>query len=44
MYPADLIKPMRQDLVTAGFEELYTAEAVEKAINGAGTDQLQNLV
>jgi putative YphP/YqiW family bacilliredoxin len=37
MYPADLIKPMRQDLVTAGFEELYTAEAVEKAINGAGT-------
>lgn len=37
MYPADLIKPMRQDLVTAGFEELHTAEAVEKAINGAGT-------
>jgi putative YphP/YqiW family bacilliredoxin len=28
---------MRQDLVTAGFEELHTAEAVEKAINAAGT-------
>jgi putative YphP/YqiW family bacilliredoxin len=37
MYPAELIKPMRQDLVTAGFEELHTAEAVEKAINAAGT-------
>ncbi len=37
MYPAELVKPMRQDLATAGFEELYTAEAVEKAINAEGT-------
>lgn len=37
MYPAELIKPMRQDLVAAGFEELHTAEAVEKAINAEGT-------
>lgn len=28
---------MREDLSTAGFEELYTAEEVEKAINGDGT-------
>jgi len=37
MYPAELVKPMRQDLASAGFEELYTAEAVEKAINKEGT-------
>ncbi|MGB5667463.1 MAG: BrxA/BrxB family bacilliredoxin [Maribacter sp.] len=37
MYPAELVKPMRDDLALAGFEELYTAEAVEKAINKEGT-------
>jgi putative YphP/YqiW family bacilliredoxin len=37
MYPAELVKPMRDDLATAGFEELYTAEAVEKAIKKDGT-------
>ncbi|NHF60465.1 BrxA/BrxB family bacilliredoxin [Flavobacteriaceae bacterium TP-CH-4] len=37
MYPAELVKPMRDDLAMAGFEELYTAEAVEKAINQDGT-------
>ncbi|WP_372944889.1 BrxA/BrxB family bacilliredoxin [Muriicola sp.] len=37
MYPAELIKPMRDDLASAGFEELFTAEAVEKAINKEGT-------
>ena len=37
MYPAELVKPMREDLSTAGFEELFTAEAVEKAINQEGT-------
>ncbi|WP_430907302.1 BrxA/BrxB family bacilliredoxin [Maribacter sp. 2-571] len=37
MYPAELVKPMREDLATAGFEELYTAEAVEKAISQEGT-------
>ena len=35
MYPAELIKPMRDDLASAGFEELFTAESVEKAINKA---------
>ena len=37
MYPAELVKPMREDLASAGFEELYTAEGVEKAINQDGT-------
>ncbi|MEX0275503.1 MAG: BrxA/BrxB family bacilliredoxin [Flavobacteriaceae bacterium] len=37
MYPEELVKPMREDLAVAGFEELYTADAVEKAINQDGT-------
>ena len=37
MYPAELVKPMREDLASAGFEELYTADAVESAINEDGT-------
>src|SRR6056297_3121611 len=37
MYPAELVKPMRQDLASAGFEELYTSEDVEKALNQNGT-------
>lgn len=37
MYPAELVKPMREDLAMAGFEELFTAEAVEAAINQPGT-------
>mgnify|MGYP002396557344 FL=1 len=37
MYPAELVKPMREDLASAGFEELYTAEAVESAIKQDGT-------
>ncbi|PIB28603.1 BrxA/BrxB family bacilliredoxin [Maribacter sp. 4G9] len=37
MYPAELVKPMRDDLASAGFEELYTAEAVENAIKQQGT-------
>ncbi|NKI26721.1 BrxA/BrxB family bacilliredoxin [Arenibacter sp. 6A1] len=37
MYPAELVKPMRQDLASAGFEELYTADAVEAAISKEGT-------
>ncbi len=37
MYPAELVKPMRDDLANAGFEELYTAEAVANAINKEGT-------
>lgn len=37
MYPAELVKPMREDLASAGFEELYTAESVENAIKQDGT-------
>ena len=37
MYPAELVKPMREDLASAGFEELYTAEAVKDAISQPGT-------
>ena len=32
MYPAELVKPMREDLTKVGFEELHTAEAVEAQI------------
>jgi len=37
MYPAELVKPMREDLASAGFEELHTAEAVAAAIKKEGT-------
>ena len=40
MYPAELVKPMRDDLANAGFEELYTAEAVENAIKQEGTTRV----
>ncbi len=37
MYPAELVKPMREDLTNVGFEELLTAEAVETALAKTGT-------
>ena len=37
MYPEELVKPMRADLSSVGFEELYTADAVENAIKQQGT-------
>ena len=37
MYPAELVKPMREDLTKVGFEELQTAEAVEAALAKEGT-------
>ena len=37
MYPAELVKPMREDLTVVGFEELHTAEAVDAAIAKEGT-------
>ena len=40
MYPAELVKPMREDLTKVGFEELHTAEAVESAIAKSGTTLL----
>ncbi|MFT5846715.1 MAG: putative YphP/YqiW family bacilliredoxin [Psychroserpens sp.] len=37
MYPAELVKPMREDLTRVGFEELHTAEAVDATIAKGGT-------
>lgn len=37
MYPADLVKPMREDLTNVGFEELHTTEAVDNALAKEGT-------
>ncbi|AXT57551.1 BrxA/BrxB family bacilliredoxin [Aquimarina sp. MMG015] len=37
MYPADLVKPMREDLTNIGFDELQTAADVETAIAKEGT-------
>jgi len=37
MYPAELVKPMREDLTRVGFEELQTSEAVENALAKEGT-------
>ncbi|WP_417872239.1 BrxA/BrxB family bacilliredoxin [Xanthomarina gelatinilytica] len=37
MYPAELVKPMREDLTKVGFEELHTAEDVESALAKEGT-------
>ncbi|PIE49402.1 MAG: hypothetical protein CSA39_02835 [Flavobacteriales bacterium] len=37
MYPEEIVKPMRMELVNAGFKELKTAEQVEEVINKEGT-------
>ena len=37
MYPAELVKPMREHLTQVGFEELHTADAVDAAIAKTGT-------
>lgn len=37
MYPADLVKPMREDLTNVGFKELHSAADVDAAIKQAGT-------
>ncbi|MEO5789650.1 MAG: BrxA/BrxB family bacilliredoxin [Gelidibacter sp.] len=40
MYPAELVKPMREDLTKVGFEELHTAQEVDAAIAKEGTTLL----
>lgn len=37
MYPEELVRPMRAELSDAGFEELYTADAVKNAMSKVGT-------
>ena len=32
MYPAELVKPMKEDLTKVGFEELLDAAAVDAAV------------
>ncbi len=37
MYPAELVKPMREDLTKVGFSELHTANEVNEALKKEGT-------
>lgn len=37
MYPEELVKPMKAELVEAGFEELYTADQVKQSLAREGT-------
>ncbi len=37
MYPADLVKPMREDLTKIGFQELHTEADVDAAMEKKGT-------
>ena len=37
MYPEELVKPMRDELINAGFKALYTSEDVENAMSKEGT-------
>jgi putative YphP/YqiW family bacilliredoxin len=40
MYPEEMVMPMRAELADAGFEELYSAGAVENAMAKKGTTLL----
>ena len=40
MYPEELVKPMRDELINAGFEALYTGQDVENALAKKGTTLL----
>jgi putative YphP/YqiW family bacilliredoxin len=37
MYPEYMVAPMREELTSVGFEQLMTAEEVEKAVKSEGT-------
>ena len=37
MYPAELVKPMREQLTQVGFDELENAAAVDSALSKSGT-------
>jgi len=37
MYPAEMVKPMREDLTRVGFDELFTAQEVSEALAKPGT-------
>ncbi|SRR5690554_3439089 len=40
MYPADLVNPMKAELVDSGFEELLTTEQVDQVLPQQGTTLL----
>ncbi len=37
MYPEAIVKPMKAELTTVGFEELTTPDAVDRAVSSKGT-------
>jgi putative YphP/YqiW family bacilliredoxin len=37
MYPIEIVAPMKEELTSAGFEDLTTADAVDSAVNSEGT-------
>lgn len=37
MYPEQMVKPMREDLTIAGFQELYTGDDVTNVLSKEGT-------
>ena len=37
MYPEEIVKPMRQELVNAGFKELHSADEVDNILQKEGT-------
>lgn len=37
MYPEEMVRPMKDELVTVGFNELLTPDSVDEAINKEGT-------
>ena len=37
MYPVEIVKPMKDELISIGFEELLSSEAVENSLSKPGT-------
>ena len=37
MYPVEIVKPMKDELTSIGFEELLSSEAVENSLSKPGT-------
>ncbi len=37
MYPAEIVRPMKEELTSIGFDELLTSDAVENALSQPGT-------
>jgi len=37
MYPVEIVAPMKEELTSAGFEDLTSAEDVDNAVNNDGT-------